>query len=172
ELSKMIESELAAKKMEIDKFISLKAEESAGKVQQEITGKIGADVEAHVKDSIKDLDTFKDLSLSKQNEFQSRMERTISGMGQLVEKSRKKIEETADKVDMFELDITEAKLKGFAVKNRRMRDTLFVLGIIFSTLSFYLIFSFLNSAAGIEQVIAIISSGLIAAALLYAGSII
>ncbi|MEW6294699.1 MAG: hypothetical protein AB1467_00185 [Candidatus Diapherotrites archaeon] len=172
EIKKLVSEELDAKKDSLNNFIAAQAQLEAKKTQGQILAELNNQISVFKESASKELDIFKDMQLSRQNDFQSRAEKTLTGVSSLIQKIESNTNELREKLGMFELDITEAKVKGFAVQNRNTKKWLYTFGVIFSALSLYLIFTFLRGDPSIETVFMTLTSGLIAAALLYVASIV
>ncbi len=150
EIKKIVRQDLAAEQPWIKKFIKTETEIEEKRLSQDLMREMSNDLDEYEQKTTKEVESFKDMLLSKMNIFQTKINSNIMALTGVIGKVKDSTVKIDEKVDMAQLDLTELRLKGTAKKLQLLRFTLIGAGVIFGFLAFY--FAFTNTEYGITDI--------------------
>ena len=172
EIKKIVVSDIEKQRGELDKGVIDRISAEAKRLQQNLLQEMASKSSVTKQEFVKEMDTYRDLILSKQNGFEEEVEKELGKLSTVIEKEQTKTGRMSEEFESIRLDVEEARLKGMAIKNKTLRYLMLILGTCFSVVSIGLIFWMTKNVFSIDYLIVTVTAGLISAALFYVASII
>ncbi len=172
DLGRIVAEEVKKQKDEIKKDLLGFSKKEIEKIREESVVQGKKLVKEFKKEVSYDLENFKDLALSKQNQFQQKMQEQFSSLLKTITHLRNATETLKDKQYVMENDIKEAKIKGIGVKNKIVSQFLLAFGVIICIVAIYLFIAKFEVAVTVDSMIMTIALVIMGITMLFVATLV